>query len=270
MSNPLVPGIPLCLNSTEGELTMSKIKIAALAATLVMAIPVFAQDNTTTTTTTTTVQTAPPSTTQVDQARANQQAAETLGNPDVHWTIKERTELLMDAPYVRPRDMWEISHMFHMMPSNTERVVFEGVTNALRANAGNYYTNRAMMDTYWQNRMNGTVTTTVTTTTADANSPTTMTGNMNNMATAAPYGDSTNMRQQGMTGAGMAVGTGLGEVEAWELMLRDLNAQDRTTFRMAWNNMTSGQQEALLNIVRQSSYYFNARNAGRYGYFMPY
>lgn len=262
MSNPSVPGITAVPKSTEGELTMSKIKIAALAATMVMAIPVFAQDTTsTTTTTTTTVQTAPPSTTQVDQARANQQAAETLGNPDVHWTIKERTAILMEAPYARPRDMWELSHLFHMLPSNSERVVFEGITNALRANAGNYYTNRAMMDTYWMNRMNNVNTsTTVTTTTTGTD----------NMALRTTSEDNMGMRQQGMTGAGMAVGSGLGAVEAWELMLRDLNAQDRTTFRMAWNDMTSAQQDAILNIVRQSSYYFNARNAGRYGYFMPY
>lgn len=235
---------------------MSKIRLAALAATMVMSISVFAQE-TQTTTTTTTVQTAPPSTTQVDTARANQQAADIVNNPDVHWTIKERTELFMNAPYVRPRDQWELAHMFRMLPANEEKVMFEALTDAMRANAGDFYTRRAMMDTYWQNRMNGTASTTVT------SSP-------SGMTTVVTTTTTPDVRTQGMVGSGAAVVSGLNAVEAWELMQRDLDAEERTTFRMVWNNMTSSQQEAMINIVRQSSFYYNARNAGRYGYYWPY
>jgi hypothetical protein len=53
-------------------------------------------------------------------------------------------------------------------------------------------------------------------------------------------------------------------------MLKDLDAQDRTTFRYIWNKMTSRQQDALINIVRQSSYYYTARNSGRFSYYYPY
>lgn len=231
---------------------MSKTKIAAIAAVMVAAIPVFAQDTTTTqtTTTTTTVQTAPSTQTQ-DQTKLQQEAADKLGNPDVHWTEKDRVALLVNAPYVRPRDLWEITHLLHMLPSNEERVIFAGVTNALHSNAGDYYERQAAMDQYWLNRV----------------------GNPNNvqppMTTATPYGDTTNMRGQGMVGGAMAVGTGMSAIEAWELMQHDLNAPDRTTFRYTWNRMTSSQQEALINVVRQSGFYYEARRAGRY-FYVPY
>src|SRR5205807_5653737 len=84
-----------------------------------------------------------------------------------------------------------------------------------------------------------------------------------------PLENASNVRQQSMIGGGLAVGTAINTYAAWELLQRDLNAQDRTTFRRVWDGMTGGQQEALLDIVRQSSYYFTARSNGVYYYYNP-
>src|SRR5579885_2138291 len=104
---------------------MSKFRIAAMAATLLIAVPVFAQEA------------------QIDQERANQRAADILNNPNVHWTIKEQTALLVDAPYVRPNDMWELTHMFLEMTGDDERVIFTACANAIKDNAGDYYSKEA-------------------------------------------------------------------------------------------------------------------------------
>lgn len=258
---------------------MSKIKFAASAALLVMAIPVFAQ-------TPPPAQTTPPSTTQMDQAKANQQAADALNNNNVHWTEKERAAIYYQAPYIRPNDMWQIDHMFRTMDSNDQRVIFDAITNSIQANAGDYYQRRAAEEAYWQNMYNNpssmtTVTTTpngttaVTTTTTTTTPPVVVTtppptAIVNTPTSAyAPSVNDTSTREQGMTGGGMAVGTAMSTYAAWELLQRDLNAQDRTTFRRAWDKMTGGQQDALIDIARQSNYYYTARNNGYYYYYNP-
>lgn len=263
---------------------MTKIRITALAAVIAMAVPVFAQYSGSA------AQSTPPSSTQVDQAKANQQASDALYDSHVHWTQKERAAIFTNAPYIRPNDMWEIDHMFRGMDSTDQRVIFDAVMNAVQANAGDYYQRRAAEEAYWQNLANNpssmtTVTTspsgtTSVTTTTTTTTPTTVVTTTPPVATTPPnayapvpatpqYGDTMNSRQQGMIGGGMAVGTGMSSYAAWELMQRDLNAQDRTTFRRAWDMMTSGQQDALIDIVRQSNYYFTARNAGYYYYYNP-
>ena len=78
---------------------MTKFRIRALCAALVTAIPAFAQE-------------APPSTAEIDKAKAEKQAQEMVGNPDVHWTTKGPMEILMMAPFIRPRDQWELMHLF--------------------------------------------------------------------------------------------------------------------------------------------------------------
>ena len=257
---------------------MSKIRIAALTASLVMAIPVFAQtDQTQTTTKTTTTVTTTPSTMTQDTAKAYQQAADMLNDPNVHWTIKEQTALLVEAPYVRPSDIWELNHMFRNMSANDERVIFDAITNTIRDNAGDYYTRRAAEEAYWQNLYSNpssftTVTTTpsgataVTTTTTASTPPPTITtpSTTYTPSVAAP----TTTREQSMVGVGSAIYAGMSDYAAWELMQKDLNAQDRTTFRMLWDGMTSAQQLALIDIARQSNYYFTARSHGVY--FNPY
>lgn len=243
---------------------MSNFKIAALVASLTMAIPVFAQtDQTTQTTTTTTVQTTAPSAVTQDTARANRMAYEMLNDPNVHWTIKEQTALLVEAPYVRPSDIWELNHMFRTMPANDQRVIFDALTNTIRENAGDYYTRRAAQMAYYQNLYSGTtvVTTTTTTTPPAITTPSTA-------YTPSAYGDSTNIRQQSMVGAGMALDTGMSDFRAWEMLQKNLDAGDRTTFRMLWNNMTSGQQDAMIDIAKQSHRYFTVRSAGVY--YNPY
>jgi hypothetical protein len=246
---------------------MTNIRIGALVASLAMAIPVFAQYNSPT------------------QTADNHMAWQTLNDPNVHWTIKEQNALLVEAPYVRPSDMWELNHMFHNMSGNDERVIFTALTNTVRANAGDYYTRRSAEEAYWQNMYNNpaNVTTTVTTTPSGSTAVTTTTTTTptTTVVTTPPpvittpsttYTPSTNAvdnsRQQSMVGAGNAVYNTMGEVAAWELMQRDLNAQDRTTFRMLWDGMTSGQQQAMVDIARQSNYYFTTRSRGVY--YNPY
>ena len=256
---------------------MSKIRFAAAAALAVMAIPVFAQD-------TSPAQTAPPSTVQQDQAKANQQAADAMSDSHVHWTEKERAAIFYQAPYIRPNDMWEMDHMFREMDSNDQRVIFDAVTNAIQANAGDYYQRRAAEEAYWQNMYNNpssmtTVTTSPNGTTAVTTTTTTTTPPVTVVTTPPPaivntptssyspaFDQDSNVRQQSMIGGGMAVGTAMNTYAAWELLQRDLNAQDRTTFRRAWDMMTGGQQDALIDIARQSNYYYTARTKGYYYY----
>lgn len=251
---------------------MSRLRIAAAAAMLVMAIPVFAQDPPP-------AQTAPPSSVQRDQAKANAQAADALTNPNVHWTEKERAAIFSQAPYIRPNDMWEMDHMFRQMDSNDQRVIFDAVTNAIQANAGDYYQRRAAEEAYWQNMYNNpssmtTVTTTPSGTTAVTTTTTTTTTAPPVVVTTptssySPTVNNDSGRQQSMVGGAMAVGTAMDTYAAWELLQRDLNAQDRTTFRRAWDMMTGGQQDALIDIARQSSYYYTARSNGYYYYYNP-
>jgi hypothetical protein len=233
---------------------MSKIRIASLVAAMTMAIPVFAQTDQSTqssTTTTTTVTTSPSVVTQ-DNMRANMQASDLLSDPNVHWTIKEQTALLVAAPYVRPSDMWELNHMFRTMSANDQRVIYTALTNTIRSNAGDYYTKLAAERAYWNSYYNNpaSVTTTVTTTPSGSTAVTTTT------------------EAQGMVGAGSAVYQGMNEYSAWELLQHDLNADDRTTFRMLWNGMTWSQQQAMIDIARQSYYYFAGRRSGVY--YNPY
>src|SRR6476646_8831377 len=103
---------------------MTKTRISALVAVLAMAIPVFAQTSGTPT------QSVPPSATQVDQAKATQQASDALYYSHVHSTEKERAAIFTNAPYIRPNDMWEIDHMFRGMDSTDQRVIFDAVMNA--------------------------------------------------------------------------------------------------------------------------------------------
>jgi len=234
---------------------MSKLKISAMVAVMALAVSVFAQtdqSSTTKTTTTTTVTTSPSVTTE-DNMKASMQASDLLSDPNVHWTIKEQTALLVAAPYVRPSDMWEINHMFHNMSGNDQRVIYTALTNAIRYNAGDYYTKLAAERAYWNAYYNNpaTVTTTVTSTPSGATAVTT-----------------TTTEAQSMVGAGSAVYKGMSEYGAYELLQKDLNADDRTTFRMLWDNMTSAQQDALIDIARQSNYYFAARRSGIY--YNPY
>jgi hypothetical protein len=248
---------------------MQKFRITALAVLAATAVTVFAQ-------------TSSP----VNQDQMT--AADILANKHSNWTMKEQAALLIDEPFVRPNDMWEITHMFRMMPSNDERVIYDAVSNAIQDNAGDYYTRRTAEEAYWQNYYNNpsAVTTTVTTTPSGDTAVTTTTTTPTTVVTTppvvvntpprayapttTPYGDTTNIRNQGMVGAGMAVGTGMSEIAAWEFMQKDLDSADRTTFRRAWDNMTSGQQDALIHIVRQSSYYYTARSNGIYYYYNPY
>jgi hypothetical protein len=255
---------------------MSKLRIAAAAALLVMAIPVFAQY---------TPQSVPPSSVQNDQAKANMQAADALSNPNVHWTEKERAAIYYQAPYIRPNDMWEIDHMFREMDSNDQRVIFDAITNSIQANAGDYYQRRAAEEAYWQNlyanpssmttvTANPNGTTSVTTTTTTTTTPPVVVTTPPTISTPTasytpPLANSDEVRQQSMIGAGMAVGHAMDTYAAWELLQRDLNAQDRTTFRRAWDGMTGSQQDALVDIVRQSNYYFTARSNGYYYYYNP-
>lgn len=233
---------------------MSKTKIVSLAAVMTMAVTVFAQSypSSQPQSTTTTVTTNPSAQT-MDTAKANMQASDLLSDPNVHWTIKEQTALLIGAPYVRPSDMWEINHMFHNVSGNDQRVIYTALTNAIRYNAGDYYTKLAAERAYWNAYYNNpaSVTTTVTTTTAGTTAVTT-----------------TTTEAQGMVGAGSVIYKGMSEYAAYELLQKDLDADDRTTFRMLWNNMTSAQQDAMIDIARNSYYYFTARRSGIY--YNPY
>jgi hypothetical protein len=246
---------------------MTKIRIAALVAALTMAIPVFAQDsyNQTSTTTTTTIQTSPNM--NQDTAKAYRQAEDLLNDPNIHWTVKNQAALLVQSPYVRPSDMWELSHMFRTMAVNDQRVIYSGLTNAIRANAGDYYARRSAERNYWLTKYNsmGTVTTTVTTTAppvAVVTTPPAITTPSTSYTPSTVVETTTvTTRPQSMVGS---ITGGMGVVAAWELIQKDMDAADRTTFRTLWDDMTSSQQDALINIVRNSHYYFVTRSAGVY------
>ena len=233
---------------------MSKTKILSLVAVMATAVMGFAQSNPTpsTTTTTTTTVTTSPSAQTVDTMKMNMQAADLLSDPNVHWTIKEQTALLIGAPYVRPSDMWELDHMFHVSSANDQRVIYTALTNAIRYNAGDYYTKLAAERAYWN---------------AYYNNPASVT-TMASIPTGSTTVTTTTTEAQGMVGAGSVVYKGMSEYAAYELLQKDLDADDRTTFRMLWNNMTSAQQDAMIDIARNSYYYFTARRSGIY--YNPY
>jgi hypothetical protein len=214
---------------------MSKIKIVALCAALMSVIPAFAQE----------AQTTPPSTTQEDQMKADKQAREMATNPDVHWTTKGPMEILMYAPFVRPADLWEISHMARTMTAAEERVVMEAISDSIKKNSMAYMQKRNETIAYWQSRSMGTMPGTTTTTTT---------------VTTTTTGTNT----QEVAGA-MDVGRVLDDQDVYEFMIDQLDrSNEQATFRRAWADMTWGQQSAILNVVKGSARYFNWRTA--YGY----
>jgi len=234
---------------------MSISRIAALATFVATAVPVFAQydkNETPSTTPPTPTQAAPMPPDQVMQYR---RAEDLLNDPNVHWTTKEKTALLMTAPYVRPRDLWEIDHMVMLMPSSAERVMYTALTNAIRANAGDYYQQRAAAMNYWMAYYKNPST---PPTPPMINTPST---------TYTPAAGDTNTRTQPMVGAD-ALYKGISDYAAYEFLRKGLDAGDRTTFDQYWNMMTTRQQDAMINIVRNSRYYFASLPAGVY--YNPY
>lgn len=216
---------------------MSTIRIAALSAVLAMAVSAFAQDPVP-------AEPTPPSTIEQDKAKAEAQAADMLGDPDVHWSIKERMELLMYAPFMRPRDQWELMHMFLVVSSNEERVIREAVTNAIRR-SGMAFAQRMAVRT-----------TTTTTTITEPGEPTVV--RQQETVTVVP-----DVRAQ-QIGAGFAIRRAISSEEAYALLERDLDAPDRGAFRNVWDGMTSAQRDALVNSVQNAVLYYDYRMSRGY------
>lgn len=206
---------------------MTKFRILALCAALVTAIPAFAQE-------------APPSTTEVDKAKAEKEAQEIVGNPDVHWTTKGPVEILMMAPFIRPRDQWELMHMFRTSEANETRVVLEALSESIKKNGAAYMKYRSDWNTYWMARSRG-------------------------EALDRPVVVTTGTGTQNMVGA-MDVGARLDDQDVYEFMLSQLDSGEQATFRGMWEGMTSAQREAMLNIVKSSAQYFDWRMASGSGY----
>lgn len=221
---------------------MSKIQLAAMAAALLVAVPAFSQE----TQTTTTIQTTPPSSMQQDAMKARQDEMKIIGDKDVHWTLKDRTALLMNAPYLRPRDLWEMNHLFSSITGHEQKVVFEALTNALRFNAGDFYTRQDAMDRYWTERYNRITTTTTTTPSGDMTVTT--------VQTVPGEG----MRAQPII-VGMTPYTNMSGMDVHDLLLKNLDVEDRTTFRTVWNGMTDAQRDAFIDTVRYSKRYYSNR-----------
>jgi hypothetical protein len=207
---------------------MTKFRILALCAALVSAIPAFAQQ-------------APPSTAEVDKAKAEKQADEMVGNPKVHWTTKGPMEILMMAPFVRPRHQWELQHMFRTTEAGETRVILEALSESIKANGTAYMKYRNDWDTYWMARSRGEL--------------------MERPVVVVTSGTGT----QRMVGA-MEVGEKLDDQDVYEFMLSQLDSTEQSTFRNVWTNATSIQREAMLDIVKGSAQYFDWRMATGSGY----
>lgn len=207
---------------------MTKIRILALCAALVTAIPAFAQQT-------------PPSTTEVDNAKAEKQAQEMVGNPNVHWSTKGPVEILQLAPFIRPRHHWELQHMFRTVQAGETRVILEALTESIKANGAAYMKYRTDWDSYWMARSRG------------------------EMVERPVVVVTSGTGSQRMVGA-MEVGDKLDDQDVYEFMLSHLDSTEKTTFRNVWTNATSIQREAMLDIVKGSAQYFDWRTATGSGY----
>lgn len=227
---------------------MTTIKIAALAAMACMVMPAAAQTNM-----------------QVDAEKARIEQAKLITDKDVHWTHKQKLELLMNAPYLRPLYAYELESLFRTLPANQSRVLFEGLTNAIRANATPYWERKMAWDTYWAARAAGRMDAPIpemTTTTTTV----TRTGGDTTVTKTVETADTSGMRPQVIVTTSMF--EGLSAMEAWELVQRDLDAEDRGIFRNVWDGLTSVQRDAIVETVRNSSRYYAYRLTGRYGWFV--